>query len=805
MLIVALALPAAARSDVAPPSVEEVFRIATLGDSYASGEGAPDVFGNYDNDGHGDQKEDWDSSLGEGTSADIDAERCHRSRNAPSAIAARYLDTDFPDLSVPFTSVACSGAAIVEQGVFKTDPIPEPGGLLRSYNGADNLYNFDPRPSTPALSPQISQLNSKLNDKIDALVIGIGGNDAGFGAFIVECSEIFLLSHSGSDCTTNDELRDFRDGRLDRLRGTSSTTSRYDRLAGSIEGNNLLSSDPELEQPPGEVFVVAIPDVLYTSSSGFCNGTPSGHIEEKISAKESEYLEEGFKGPLNTIMRNKASAHGWTFVSDHVNDFRGHAICQSDRWFNRNKDALPIQGDDVAGARDTPGFDFSQGWVHPNVRGYQQTGGALYRELVDRAVFQYTPAVTPAVLALSATATSINFRAFDNALPDLASGYYHAFRLLQVQDDGTITNVGSGTPTLLEYGDRSFGVIGQGRFIALTRACAPLARDRSIGCGPTVQTRASTFVPRTATGVQAAGTTDGLGQYALKVTWKHADSLAAHDTTRSTVTVKRVGSTAAPVTHTVSGRDTFALVDTGGQSKTGFDVTVQACNAPRGCAPATAPVRVSGVVKSTSLAPTTPQIAPPFVPCDNRSLPFGGPTSRTLPGRTGRAAITISDRHPNYIAICPDNPDVGILSASPRKASVRAGRPLSMRLGWRHPRQWREIHTVTARLRSKRGVVATLLLDQNTERLTLGRGARTRGSSLKFGKGGKLRARGVQVLLKRNAFRDTGPTGRDVFLNLRLRLPKRLAGQALVLEMAGTGDDQARQPFRQAAVLRVRR
>jgi hypothetical protein len=96
-------------------------------------------------------------------------------------------------------------------------------------------------------------------------------------------------------------------------------------------------------------------------------------------------------------------------------------------------------------------------------------------------------------------------------------------------------------------------------------------------------------------------------------------------------------------------------------------------------------------------------------------------------------------------------------------------------------------------------------MDQNAGRLTLGRGSRTRGRSLRFGRKGKLRARGVEVLVGRKAFRGSGASGRDVSLRLELRLPKRLAGRALLLEMAGTGDDQARQPFREAAVLRVRR
>jgi hypothetical protein len=52
-------------------------------------------------------------------------------------------------------------------------------------------------------------------------------------------------------------------------------------------------------------------------------------------------------------------------------------------------------------------------------------------------------------------------------------------------------------------------------------------------------------------------------------------------------------------------------------------------------------------------------------------------------------------------------------------------------------------------------------------------------------------ARGVEVQVARKAFSGSGAVGRDLSLRFRPRLPKRLAGRALVLEIAGTGDDQA--------------
>ena len=76
--------------------------IATLGDSYASGEGNPDVEGNG--------AAQW-TSIGE---AGVDAAICHRSRFAGGDIAANAVLSDWPDQGdfVAYRNFACTGAKI---------------------------------------------------------------------------------------------------------------------------------------------------------------------------------------------------------------------------------------------------------------------------------------------------------------------------------------------------------------------------------------------------------------------------------------------------------------------------------------------------------------------------------------------------------------------------------------------------------------------------------------------------------------------------------------------------------------------
>ena len=120
-----LGASAPASADVAAPPGREPYVVMTAGDSYAAGEGAPEVNGTYDSGGDppliGFTREDWDSHFGDTTTQGIETERCHRSPLSPSGVATTYLAGDFPDVQVDFESVACSGASIIKGGVLDRD------------------------------------------------------------------------------------------------------------------------------------------------------------------------------------------------------------------------------------------------------------------------------------------------------------------------------------------------------------------------------------------------------------------------------------------------------------------------------------------------------------------------------------------------------------------------------------------------------------------------------------------------------------------------------------------------------------
>ena len=98
-------------------------------------------------------------------------------------MATTLLRNEFPDVDVRWTSVACGGASIVQTGKFGGDPPPNKGGILTPYDGAEKLgkRRISADSSVPKVyPPQITQINTAFNGRIDALLMNLGGNDAGF-------------------------------------------------------------------------------------------------------------------------------------------------------------------------------------------------------------------------------------------------------------------------------------------------------------------------------------------------------------------------------------------------------------------------------------------------------------------------------------------------------------------------------------------------------------------------------------------------------------------------------------------------
>src|SRR5262249_4235681 len=118
--------------------------IVSVGDSYASGEGAPDLAGPVVSGPR------W-----RGDNRDSHALLCHRSNNAAPVLAAKLISSIRP---ASFFHLACSGSTIA----MLTGPV---------------------NPAVPG-SGQLANAARLTGGPIDALIISIGGNDVGFAAVV---------------------------------------------------------------------------------------------------------------------------------------------------------------------------------------------------------------------------------------------------------------------------------------------------------------------------------------------------------------------------------------------------------------------------------------------------------------------------------------------------------------------------------------------------------------------------------------------------------------------------------------------
>jgi Ca2+-binding RTX toxin-like protein len=129
-----------------------------------------------------------------------------------------------------------------------------------------------------------------------------------------------------------------------------------------------------------------------------------------------------------------------------------------------------------------------------------------------------------------------------------------------------------------------------------------------------------------------------------------------------------------------------------------------------------------------------------------------------------------------------ENRPVGVLRLAPKSIRAETGKPVAVRLSWRHPQSWRKLRTVELRLTRDGAPVGKVTI-------------RPRGE--------KIAAAGaVEVIRKRSRLAHKGKT---VTARLALRLADRLAGQKLTAEVEATDTRGARQLERNAATIRVAR
>lgn len=351
-------------------AIERRITVASIGDSYAAGEGSPDRIGSPTANGA------WLS------------EQCHRSaRNGRAVAIAKLTELYGPSTAAGteflFKDVACSGATINT-------------GLLGPYAGVPHGGRIH-----PAVPAQLDQVEAWLaeNDieQLDVLLIGIGGNDVGFSFLISRCVSPIPLT---TRCDRSEEVRYTLEngdlGHRTELIGFDLLGEAFDRLAERIERIG-----------PRHVMITEIPDPTRDENGRFCGcGGDGGCFDDgfvirpehlrwgniipietqrlpallpdlgastaMLHLEEAAWVYTNVLTRLNQTFASVARRHGWIYVGGLMSDTREHGLCApaDERWFNTFHDAWVRQGDLF-------------GSIHPNEKGYQALGTRIVERMVE--------------------------------------------------------------------------------------------------------------------------------------------------------------------------------------------------------------------------------------------------------------------------------------------------------------------------------------------------------------------------------------------------------------------------------------
>jgi lysophospholipase L1-like esterase len=326
--------------------------IAGLGDSFASGEGNPNLpvafsesrrFRNFfpereRNDAGGNAR--WTDEL------------CHRSLYGQQLRAALQIAIENPQASVTFLDLSCSGASIMN-GILGPQSYVErlssgaesnvPTGRFIAGGERDSqLYRLvrelcRERPQMRRGLPYCP--GNAFRRPLDFLFLSVGGNDIGFSNIVAWASLRDTVSTSiagffGATVSAEEFSRRMRDVLPDS----------YARLAAALEATVPLASTVDGVFDPSRIVLTAYPDLVTNEAGGICEAAPAeGSGEDRYAANQSldmfsswltaraprlQAVREQF-AILHKRMRNLAGDHGWSFAGRVYADrmFEGHGFC----------------------------------------------------------------------------------------------------------------------------------------------------------------------------------------------------------------------------------------------------------------------------------------------------------------------------------------------------------------------------------------------------------------------------------------------------------------------------------------------
>ncbi|HEX6021601.1 MAG TPA: hypothetical protein VFZ00_06360 [Solirubrobacter sp.] len=129
---------------------------------------------------------------------------------------------------------------------------------------------------------------------------------------------------------------------------------------------------------------------------------------------------------------------------------------------------------------------------------------------------------------------------------------------------------------------------------------------------------------------------------------------------------------------------------------------------------------------------------------------------------------------------CENRPNVGRLRLAARAIEAKAGEVAQLRLGWRHPKAWRSLRSITLRVTRDERFVGAVTIRPRSNRIA---------------------ARGALELVRQRT--RLSHRGKTVSARIALRFDEALAGAKLTADVIAVDARGARQVERGAGTIRV--
>jgi lysophospholipase L1-like esterase len=326
-----------------------------MGDSFASGEGNPDVPVRFSPDrtadyglsyakaplvGYPARLGDW-REIGDRKFIEENArwhdQACHRSLYSHQLRAALQLAVEDPHRAVTYVGFACSGAETTwglflhykgNEWVPNPPDLPQISAVAEAQCGGRGARDFD-LPEAYHINEQIPELKGGLvlkkcdaekARKIDLLMLSVGGNDIGFARLVANAvladksilrrlggwfGQVHGFTEAGEQLETLDDRLKSVNRALHNLLHVPWAES--DRVVLTGYPPMALLEDGKSTCPDGQAGMTVLPDFFLSEAKA----------REGNTAAERLY----------NIMREGAQQHSWTMVDSHRAVFRGRGLC----------------------------------------------------------------------------------------------------------------------------------------------------------------------------------------------------------------------------------------------------------------------------------------------------------------------------------------------------------------------------------------------------------------------------------------------------------------------------------------------